>query len=729
MTSSMPNTVEIDVRANDETKGFAGIKAGLEKSLGGLKGLAVAAGADIASSLAGPLVAGAGVAVAAFASVGAAVGAFGAAVAPQLGKVTEATDLYAKAQKSAAAGSASAAKDMEAYKKSLAQLPPATRATAVAFIGLKNDFQKWSDSLAPKTMPIFTKGIGVLRTLLPSLTPLVNVAADSLNKFMGVLQKDASGGGVQKFIGKLSESARVVLPAMLMSLRNLAIGFGGIISAFLPFSGSLGNGMEKLTKKFADFGRSLGTNSSFVKFMDDVRAKGPGLFLLLENLAKSVLAIATALAPFSGLTLLVAEAFAKLIAAIPQDVMNWLAPAIAGIVLGIKAWAVVQGILNVVMAANPIAIVVLAIAGLAAGLIYAYKHSATFRDVVNSAWSTIRTKVSDAWGIIQPIFKKFAGWFKDAKVPIGEFVDFIKTDVVGIIQDLAGGISGIGDSVKNLPDQFNSLKSLGGGLKGKGADDKKDGALDAVTNAIEMIVKKIKSIISGLGRWIGDNWWKPWRKVTDFMADFWAILAGICVGGLKVVVHAILSPWPGLQKRWDKATRGLATSVAHRVHDIVMWFGTLPSQIARVANRMWNSVPHSLSGMMSTVKGMLRGFGSWIADRLASIKSSIASFAMGAIPGFAHGGVVGAAGGGPRSGLIMVGEQGRELIRVPSGSTVIPNGQTESMMNSSGGGVAKVQLEWVGGNASDSFMTWLQNNIRARAGSGPDSVQRALGKR
>jgi hypothetical protein len=51
-------------------------------------------------------------------------------------------------------------------------------------------------------------------------------------------------------------------------------------------------------------------------------------------------------------------------------------------------------------------------------------------------------------------------------------------------------------------------------------------------------------------------------------------------------------------------------------------------------------------------------------------------------PGEAHGGITGAASGGPRGNWTMVGEQGRELVKLPAGSQVIPHGGTEAMMGS-----------------------------------------------
>ena len=67
-------------------------------------------------------------------------------------------------------------------------------------------------------------------------------------------------------------------------------------------------------------------------------------------------------------------------------VAGGLIAAIAAVVQITKAWTAVQAALNVVMSANPIGLVVLAIGALIAGLIVAYNKSDTFRAVVDSAF-------------------------------------------------------------------------------------------------------------------------------------------------------------------------------------------------------------------------------------------------------------------------------------------------------------------------------------------------------
>jgi hypothetical protein len=71
------------------------------------------------------------------------------------------------------------------------------------------------------------------------------------------------------------------------------------------------------------------------------------------------------------------------------------------------------------------------------------------------------------------------------------------------------------------------------------------------------------------------------------------------------------------------------------------------------------------------------------AGRAVAIQVGIGA---GRVIGEAHGGIIGAATGGVHGGLRMVGEAGRELVRLPYGSTVVPHGQTEAMMGGSGGG-------------------------------------------
>jgi phage-related protein len=127
-----------------------------------------------------------------------------------------------------------------------------------------------------------------------------------------------------------------------------------------------------------------------------------------------------------------------------------------------------QAALNVVMSANPVLIVVIALAALTAGLILAYKNSETFRDIVQGvfsaakgyvmvyvdaiklvisifadlpesahkawdavsgfatdAWDKISRKIDDFTGSLSTIASTIAGYFTSAFAPIQHAIDLV----------------------------------------------------------------------------------------------------------------------------------------------------------------------------------------------------------------------------------------------------------------------------------------------------------------
>lgn len=77
-----------------------------------------------------------------------------------------------------------------------------------------------------------------------------------------------------------------------------------------------------------------------------------------------------------------------------------------------RLWVAAQWLLNVAMAANPIGLVVIALAALAAGIYLAWTYSETFRNVVTRAWIEIQRVAIIAWEqYIRPAIEGIiAGW-------------------------------------------------------------------------------------------------------------------------------------------------------------------------------------------------------------------------------------------------------------------------------------------------------------------------------
>ena len=97
---------------------------------------------------------------------------------------------------------------------------------------------------------------------------------------------------------------------------------------------------------------------------------------------------------------------------------------------------------NVALAANPIGLVVVALAALAAGLVYAYKHSETFRTIVNGAFTAIKA-------VAAPVLN----WLKTA---VATTINFVR-DHWRLIITIIGGPLGL--AVALVTKHWNTIKA------------------------------------------------------------------------------------------------------------------------------------------------------------------------------------------------------------------------------------------------------------------------------
>jgi len=122
-----------------------------------------------------------------------------------------------------------------------------------------------------------------------------------------------------------------------------------------------------------------------------------------------------------------------------SDVLTPLA-AIIGTVIGlVTAWNVVQGILNLTLAANPIGIVVLAIAALVAGFIVAYNTSEDFRRIVDGALNWVKQTGQD---VANWFVNDLPAFFVSAAEAIGSAFSGVKDFILAPIRDAVTWING-----------------------------------------------------------------------------------------------------------------------------------------------------------------------------------------------------------------------------------------------------------------------------------------------
>jgi phage-related protein len=123
-----------------------------------------------------------------------------------------------------------------------------------------------------------------------------------------------------------------------------------------------------------------------------------------------------------------------------------------------RVMAVAQRALNLAMRANPIGIVITVLAALVAGIVIAYKRSATFRAVVQTAMRGVQT----AFGWVVTKGGQLIGFFKNLPGKIGGFVSGVSRVITAPFRDAFAAVrrawnSTVGGKGFTVPDWIPGL--------------------------------------------------------------------------------------------------------------------------------------------------------------------------------------------------------------------------------------------------------------------------------
>jgi hypothetical protein len=304
----------------------------------------------------------------------------------------EGSELAGDAAKAADAAQLASIDAMEEYKRATKDLPKGTADAALSFAKLKTAFKDWSDSLAGHTMPVFTQGMDILRKMLPSFTPLVKSTSKVFKELLDKLEKKVDSKGFDEFMKKLTSWAETGLRATIDGIGKLVTTIGGFV-----------------------------TSDGFKEFLAYGEEQGPVVVEIFKDLAEFVGKFIEAAGPLAGLSFAALQFLADALNAIPQELLEILAPTLMAIVVALKAWqlwtlaaAGAQVLLNMAMYGFPLTWIIGAVVGIIAIIVALWFKCEGFREVVKAVWEAIKGFFIDAWEFIRDdVFKPMGKWFTE----------------------------------------------------------------------------------------------------------------------------------------------------------------------------------------------------------------------------------------------------------------------------------------------------------------------------
>jgi hypothetical protein len=436
----------------------------------------------------------------------------------------------------AASGVDQAAIAQAKYRAELAKLTPAARDTMNAYLDLRTAFGAWSKSLQPDVMPIFTRGLGSLRKMLPTLTPFVKGAADAIKELQDRASASVKSPFWQGFKKDLQGNVKPAIVGLGVAIGNLIKGMAGIIDAFLPHMDGISSRMQRITKRFADWGAGLKGSPEFERFLTFASEKAPLLGDAFGKIGSALMNVGQALSPLSGPLLQLLGGAANFIAII-ADKAPWMIQAIYGIILAVRLWTIAQALFNFVMNQNPLVRVALLIGLLVAAVIYAYNKFGWFRTAVDAVWSALKT---GGKAVVDWFTGPFKNFFTKTIPGIFQFtLDWVKRNWPWILGALGGpiGLAVVaiikhwGDIKRGFSDAWNSIKRnvlnpIGDFFTKKipgwcnTLRDRTIGAFDAARKGIKTAWDKIKGIAKAPVQYVVDV------VYNDGIRGVWNMIAG-----------------------------------------------------------------------------------------------------------------------------------------------------------------------------------------------------------
>ena len=158
-----------------------------------------------------------------------------------------------------------------------------------------------------------------------------------------------------------------------------------------------------------------------------------------------------------GKVILVFGAFAAAIIALNYAIKAYVV--ITKVVRGVTlAWIAVQTVLNVLLIANPIGLIVIAIAAFVAAIILAYKKSDTFRAIVDGLFQMLKNVGNFIKNVLIGYFKLWLGIIDKVKNAVKGLVDRLKP-----IKEFFGGSNTVNQNLNVNQSSSNSKSSFNKG--------------------------------------------------------------------------------------------------------------------------------------------------------------------------------------------------------------------------------------------------------------------------
>ena len=318
--------------------------------------------------------------------------------------------------------------------------------------------------------------------------------------------------------------------------------------------------------------------------------------------------------------------------------------AFTALTTAIKSVGLAQAALNVIMAANPIGLIVAAIAGLVTAFVVLWNKSEKFRDfwkglweeikktvekyigaVVNffkgawekikAAWNGVKDFFKGIWEGIKAVFSAVGTWFKD------KFKEAL-TNVIVIWTAVHDFFQGIWDGIKEV------FSAVGNWFKDKFKEALQNVIIvwTVVHDFFQGIWDGIKEVFSAVGNWFkekfqeaADNIKAIFEIVSNFFSDIWNKIKNTVTEKIEAIKLVITTVFNAIKEFignvWDK----IKSSISDKIEAVRTVISTVFNAVSNIISNIWNGIKNTITNAINAVKDTVSNVVNGIKDKVSSV--------------------------------------------------------------------------------------------------------------
>lgn len=408
----------------------------------------------------------------------------------------------------------------------------------------------------------------------------VNALLANTGETWDSLQKSItdSGGAAQQMADTQLDNLQGQITILKSALEGLAISFGELLMPAIK--------------------QIVGWVQKFVDWLNG-----------MNDGTKKVIMTVALLAAALGPVLIV---IGKVISAV--GTIMTVVPKIAGVINTVKgAFAA----LNTTMLANPITLIIAAIAALVAAFIYLWNNCDGFRQFWIDLWENVKQTAVTVWNAIKEFFAQvweaiktiFSTVFEVIKTLVTTYFNLYKTIIQTVFNTVKTVITTIWESIKGVfTTVFNVIKTL----------------VTTYFNIYKTIIQTVLTII----QMVITTVWNTIKTVITTVLNAIKTIFSTVWNAIKTIISAVVGAIKGLITGNFTAVKNSITTIMNTIKSTIstIW-NTIKSTISTVLGAIKGAVTSVFSGIVNAVKSAMVNVLNAVKSGFANVKNHITGLA------------------------------------------------------------------------------------------------------